>query len=196
MYTRAARSRRGTDNSKLAVNFESVLNFEGVHHALPNNFSNSGFKGRPRFRRILFTLLLIPIALAAFSSIITCRAVSRNFARREWSCSSASPWSSGTLPGSEKRRTSLASALLGRANLTGLVLVCIEAKFCKKICVRKLSPRSTRCTPLHSSVISFFVKILPRVVQNFANFSSFRKCCEKISSFLPKFWQFLGKKCF
>ena len=45
------------------------------------------------------------------------------------------------------------------ANLTGLVLGCIEAKFCNKICVWKLSPRSTQCTPLHSSVISFFVKI-------------------------------------
>ena len=28
-----------------------------------------------------------------------------------------------------------AAALLDRANLTGLVLGCIEAKFCKKICV-------------------------------------------------------------
>ena len=171
MYTRAARSRRGTDNSKLAVNFESVLNFEGVHHALPNNFSNSGFKGRPRFRRILFTLLLIPIALAAFSSIITCRAVSRNFPWREWSCSPASPWSSGTLPGSEKRRTSLASALLGRADLTGLVLVCIEAKFCKKICVWKLSPRSTQCTPLHSSVISIFCQKFAKLLKIFAKLS-------------------------
>ena len=35
------------------------------------------------------------------------------------------------------------------ANLTGLVLSCIEAKFCKKICVGKLLPRSTKCTPLH-----------------------------------------------
>ena len=25
----------------------------------------------------------------------------------------------------------------------------IEAKFCKEICVGKLSPRSTKCTPLH-----------------------------------------------
>ena len=32
-------------------------------------------------------------------------------------------------------RRSLAAALLDRANLTGLVLGCIEAKFCKKICV-------------------------------------------------------------
>ena len=38
---------------------------------------------------------------------------------------------------------------LDRANLTGLVLGCIEAKFCKKICVGKLSPRSTQCTPWH-----------------------------------------------
>ena len=30
---------------------------------------------------------------------------------------------------------SLAAALLGRANLAGLVLGCIEAKFCKRICV-------------------------------------------------------------
>ena len=42
-----------------------------------------------------------------------------------------------------------------RANFTRLVLGggggggCIEAKFCKKICVGKLSPRSTKCTPLH-----------------------------------------------
>ena len=45
-----------------------------------------------------------------------------------------------------------------RANLTGLVLSCIEAKFCKKICVGKLSPRSTQCTPLHRSRSSFFSK--------------------------------------
>ena len=43
-------------------------------------------------------------------------------------------------------------------NLTGLVLGCIEAKFCKKICVWKLSPRSTQCTPLHRSKITFFSK--------------------------------------
>ena len=47
-----------------------------------------------------------------------------------------------------------------RANLTGLVLGCIEAKFCKKICVWKLSPRSTQCTPLHSSKITFFQNLL------------------------------------
>ena len=33
--------------------------------------------------------------------------------------------------------------------LNRLVLGCIEAKFCKKILVGKLSPRSTQCTPLH-----------------------------------------------
>ena len=33
-----------------------------------------------------------------------------------------------------------------RANLKVLVLGCIEAKICKKICVGKLSPRSTKCT--------------------------------------------------
>ena len=43
-----------------------------------------------------------------------------------------------------------------RANLKGLVLGCIEAKFCRKICVGKLSPRSTQCTPLHRSQCSKF----------------------------------------
>ena len=43
-----------------------------------------------------------------------------------------------------------------RANFTRLVLGCIEAKFCKKILVGKLSPRSTQCTPLHRSLISIF----------------------------------------
>jgi hypothetical protein len=33
--------------------------------------------------------------------------------------------------------------------LNRIVLGCIEAKFCKKILVGKLSPRSTQCTPLH-----------------------------------------------
>ena len=53
------------------------------------------------------------------------------------------------------------SNYLGRgSNFTGLVLGCIEAKFCKstfvgisylfeKKIVGKLSPRSTQCTPLH-----------------------------------------------
>ena len=36
-----------------------------------------------------------------------------------------------------------------RANLTRLVFRCIEAKFCKKVLVGQLSPRSTQCTPLH-----------------------------------------------
>ena len=35
------------------------------------------------------------------------------------------------------------------ANFTGLVLGCIEAKFCKSILVGKLSQRFTQCTPLH-----------------------------------------------
>ena len=38
----------------------------------------------------------------------------------------------------------------------GRVLFCIDAKFCKKIRVGKLSPRSTQCTPLHRSLISIF----------------------------------------
>ena len=36
--------------------------------------------------------------------------------------------------------------------IIGLVLGCIEAKFCKQILVGKLSPRSTQCTPLHRSL--------------------------------------------
>ena len=32
-----------------------------------------------------------------------------------------------------------------------------EAKFCKQICVWKLSSRSTQCTPLHSSKITVFL---------------------------------------
>ena len=48
-----------------------------------------------------------------------------------------------------------------RANFTSLVLLCIKAKFCNKICVGKLSQRSTQCTPLHSCRISIFRQILP-----------------------------------
>ena len=52
------------------------------------------------------------------------------------------------LPGGSVRRE--------RANLKGLVNGCIEAKFCNKICVGKLSPRCTQCTPLHRSLSSNF----------------------------------------
>ena len=47
---------------------------------------------------------------------------------------------------------------LDRANLIGLVLGSIEAKFCNKICVLKLSPRSTQRTPLHYSTLTFVFK--------------------------------------
>ena len=40
----------------------------------------------------------------------------------------------------------------------GLVLGCIDAKFCKKICVGKHSPRSTQWTPLHRFQRSIFPK--------------------------------------
>ena len=43
--------------------------------------------------------------------------------------------------------------------LNRLVLGCIEAKFCKKILVGKLSPRSTQCTPLHS--LDSFAQLTP-----------------------------------
>ena len=54
-----------------------------------------------------------------------------------------------------------------RANFTRLVLGCIEAKFCKEMLVGKLSPRSTQCTLLHSSAISFF---FAKICQNVAEF--------------------------
>ena len=52
------------------------------------------------------------------------------------------------------RATGRRQRLSRRLNLAGLVLGCIEAKSCKKICVGKLSPRSTQCTTLHSSAIA------------------------------------------
>ena len=67
------------------------------------------------------------------------------------------------------------SVRLERANLKGLVLGCIEAKFyfgrlksCKKICVGKPSPRSTQCTPLHRSQCS---KFYSKIAENITNFS-------------------------
>ena len=71
-----------------------------------------------------------------------------------------------------------------RANLTGLVLGCIEAKFCKKICVWTLSPRSTQCIPLHRfwnpyrSLISIFSLKIAEI------FAAFFK---RILQILPKF---------
>ena len=53
-----------------------------------------------------------------------------------------------------------------RANLKGLVLGCIEAKFCNKICVGKLSPRPTQCTPVHRSQNTTFCS---KIAENFAN---------------------------
>ena len=85
-------------------------------------------------------------------------------------------------------------ARLGRANLTGLVLGCIEAKFCNKICVGKLSPRSTQCTPLHSSVISFFCQHFAKFLQDFANFYKISKISENFRKFWKNSSNFL-KKC-
>ena len=53
------------------------------------------------------------------------------------------------------------------ANFVGLVLGCIEATVCKKLCVGKLSPRSTQCTPLHSSVIAIFCQKIAKIFANF-----------------------------
>ena len=82
-------------------------------------------------------------------------------------------------------------AFFDRANFTGLVLGCIAAKFCKKICVWKLSPRSTQCSPLHSSVISifcqFFVKNLLKRLLTFARFSKIRKFLKNFAIFWQKY---------
>ena len=84
-----------------------------------------------------------------------------------------------------------------------LVLCCIEAKFCKKICVGKLLRRSTKCTPLHRSLITFFsLKVADNsnyfayFSQKFANFvrilinffGIFQKCS------IYKFLKIAGKK--
>ena len=63
----------------------------------------------------------------------------------------------------------------GQANFTGLVLGCIEADFCKKICVRKLSPRSTQYSPLHRSKSRLFnnARILSKNVFFPQKFSQF-----------------------
>ena len=74
------------------------------------------------------------------------------------------------------KQTSGGSIRGERANLKGLVIGCIEAKFCNKICVGKLSTRSTQCTPLHRSQSSFY-KL--KIAENFANFAEI----------LPKFSQ-------
>ena len=53
---------------------------------------------------------------------------------------------------------------------TAPMLLCIEAKFCNKICVGKLSPKSTQCTPLHRSLSS---KLCLKIAKKFA--LSFKK---------------------
>ena len=62
-------------------------------------------------------------------------------------------------------------------NFTGLVLFCIDAKFCKKIFVGKLLTRSTRftcfCTAQTSIFQKFFVKIFRIFWQCFAKFRYF-----------------------
>ena len=59
-----------------------------------------------------------------------------------------------------------------RANFIGLVLFCIDAKFCNKICVGKLLTRSTRftcfCTPQTSIFQKIFVKLFRIFWQFFA----------------------------
>ena len=65
------------------------------------------------------------------------------------------------------------------SNFRGLVLFCIDAKFCKKIFVGKLLTRSTRftcfCTAQASIFQKMFVKLFHIFRQNFAEFTHFRK---------------------
>ena len=78
-----------------------------------------------------------------------------------------------------------------------LVIGCIEAKFCKKICVGigKLSPRSTQCTPLHRSLISIFSSKIAKLFSRLNNFpifyifssSNFAFFCEFLMKFCPDF---------
>ena len=91
------------------------------------------------------------------------------------------------------------------ANFTGLVLCCIDAKFCKKIFVGKLLTRSTRftcfCTAQTSMFQKIFVKlfrIFRKILQNLP-IEIFRKhliefCSEfdEMSEF-RKYWYF--RKC-
>ena len=67
--------------------------------------------------------------------------------------------------------------------VSGLVFSCIETKFCKKILVGKLSPRSTQCTPLHRSLISKFSS-------NFAFFKKFANFFANVAVFSPNRWFF------
>ena len=63
------------------------------------------------------------------------------------------------------------------ANFIGLVLFCIDAKFCKKIFIGKLLTRSTRftcfCTAQTSIFQKIFVKLFRIFRQNFAKFRYF-----------------------
>jgi hypothetical protein len=75
-------------------------------------------------------------------------------------------------------------------NLTRLVLWCIEAKFCKKICVGKLSPRCTQCTPLHRSLSSIFSLKIAENVADFSNnfFQKLSGFCWILKSIFAKLW--------
>ena len=77
-------------------------------------------------------------------------------------------------------------------NLTRLVLCSIEAKFCNKMCVGKLSPRSTQCTPLHRSLISIFSLKIGDFLLFFANFCKIVQTFAKFAEFLLNFDQFFS----
>ena len=76
------------------------------------------------------------------------------------------------------------------SNFRGLVLFCIDAKFCNKIFVGKLLTRSTRftcfCTAQTSIFQQNFVKLFRIFRQNFAKFDHFHWIL------LRFWWKFLG----
>ena len=83
-------------------------------------------------------------------------------------------------------------------NFEGLVLGCIEADFCNQILVGKLSPRSTKCTPLHRSRISIFsqnvAKILTKFVDILLIFADFAKMLLHFDEISPEFQQNLPSR--
>ena len=85
------------------------------------------------------------------------------------------------------------SRCIQTANFTGLVLGCIEANFCKKILVGKLSPRSTQCTvskPIFASKYSLDLETSRRDLHNA------RLCTVlKTQIFVSKSQNFVAKFC-
>ena len=76
--------------------------------------------------------------------------------------------------------------------MIGLVLGCIEAKFCKWILLGNLLPRSTRCTPLHRfGIESLHCSLLSKFSLEIADIfaeekNKICKLCQNCAKFWPK----------